>query len=295
MIAEPASLCWMAGQKVLARDGPTWAEQFARLPNLRALVGDDSTGLGQGLKLDNARRHAAGGPQVEQTLDVFHTLREGSRALRRTWRVTVDALERAEEAQRQLDRRGRRGQSRQGHGTATGRLWRLAERRWDRATVAEAAWRRAKTAFEFFTPAGRLNDRAQAEAVVEAVLPDLAGEAWANTRRLLVRRESFTFLDQIGPRLASLCLPPEVFRALLDLEVLRRQPWRGSQAVRAWALAHAVFLSKACSVWSEDARRVPTVFRGVWRASSLVECVNSVARMRQARHRKMTRLKVCWT
>jgi hypothetical protein len=30
------------------------------------------------------------------------------------------------------------------------------------------------------------------------------------------------------------------------------------------------------------------VLRSVWRASSLVECVNSVAQMQQARHRKMT-------
>ena len=30
------------------------------------------------------------------------------------------------------------------------------------------------------------------------------------------------------------------------------------------------------------------MLRGVWRASSLVECVNSVARMQQARHRVMT-------
>src|SRR5206468_10983115 len=37
-----------------------------------------------------------------------------------------------------------------------------------------------------------------------------------------------------------------------------------------------------------DARRVGAVLRGAWRASSLVECVNSVARMQQARHRKMT-------
>ena len=37
-----------------------------------------------------------------------------------------------------------------------------------------------------------------------------------------------------------------------------------------------------------QARRVGQVLRGVWRASSLVECVNSVARMQQARHRKMT-------
>ena len=30
------------------------------------------------------------------------------------------------------------------------------------------------------------------------------------------------------------------------------------------------------------------MLRGVWRASSLVECVNSVARMQQARHRRMS-------
>ena len=76
--------------------------------------------------------------------------------------------------------------------------------------------------------------------------------------------------------------------ALLDLEGLRRQPWRLSTTTRAWALVRTVQLTKACPDWREDARRVGAVLRGVWRASSLVECVNSVARMQQARHRKMT-------
>jgi hypothetical protein len=53
-------------------------------------------------------------------------------------------------------------------------------------------------------------------------------------------------------------------------------------------LARTVQLAKACPDWREEARRVGAVLRGVWRASSLVECVNSVARMQQARHRKMT-------
>jgi hypothetical protein len=57
---------------------------------------------------------------------------------------------------------------------------------------------------------------------------------------------------------------------------------------RAWALARRVQLTKAQPDWQELARRVREVLRGVWRASSLVECVNSVARMQQARHRKMT-------
>ena len=78
------------------------------------------------------------------------------------------------------------------------RLWRQAERLWDQATAAETAWKQAQSAFEFFTPEGRLNDRTQAEAVVAAALPHLSGAAWAKTRRLLLRRESFTFLDQVA-------------------------------------------------------------------------------------------------
>ena len=75
-----------------------------------------------------------------------------------------------------------------------------------------------------------MNDRAQAEAVVAAALPHLSGAAWAKTRRLLLRRESFTFLDQVHERLAGLGLDPDVLSALLDLEGLRRQPWRLSAA-----------------------------------------------------------------
>jgi hypothetical protein len=288
MVVEPESLCWMTGRMVEARDGLTWAEQFARFPALRAVVRDDGTGLGKGMKLDRARRRAAGLPEFDDTLDVFHTLREGGRALRKTWGVATRALERADVAQKGLDRLGRQGQSRQGHGAPLNRLWDHAERTWDQAVAAEAAWKRARSAFEFFTPEGRLNDRIRAEAIVAATLPVLSGQAWAKTRRLLLRRESFTFLDQVQGRLAELGLDADVVSALLDLEGLRRQPWRLSAATRVWASVRAVQLTKACPDWREEARRVRAVLRGVWRASSLVECVNSVVRMQQARHRRMT-------
>ena len=87
---------------------------------------------------------------------------------------------------------------------------------------------------------------------------------------------------------------PDVLSALLDLEGLHRQAWRlskstpGSAATRAWALARTVQLAKAEPHWQDLAGRVHEVLRGVWRASSLVECINSVARMHQGRHRKMT-------
>jgi hypothetical protein len=294
MVVEPASLCWLTGRMVKARDGVTWAEEFARYPALKAVVRDDGSGLGKGLKLERARRRAAGQSDLDDTLDIFHTLREGGRALRTTWGRATRALDAADAGQRGVDRLGRQGTSRTGKVKKINRLWREAEQLWDQATAAETAWREVKSAFEFFTPEGRLNDRKQAAAVVAAALPHLSGSAWAKTRRLLMRRESFTFLDQAQGRLADLGLDPDVLSASLDLEGLRRQPWRltattpGSAATRAWMLARTVQLAKTGRDEQTQAQRVGQVLRGVWRASSLVECVNSVARMQQARHRKMT-------
>ena len=288
MVVEPESLCWLTGRLGEARDGATWAAEFAQFPALEAVVRDDGSGLGKGVKLERARRRAASLPDLDDSLDVFHTLREGGRALRKTWGAATRALERADAAQKDIDRRGRQGQSCQGRGSSLNRLWRDAERLWDQATAAERAWKEATLAFEFFTPEGRLNDRSQAAAVIAAALPHLSGVAWAKTRRLLLRRESFTFLDQVHQRLAGLGLDPDVLSALLDLEGLRRQPWRLSAATRAWALVRTLQLTKSCRDWHDEASRVRAVLRSVWRASSLVECVNSVARMQQARHRKMT-------
>jgi len=280
---------------VEARDGETWAGEFARFSALGTVVRDDGSGLGKGLKLERARRRAEGlSDDLEDMLDVFHTFREGGRALRKTWGTATRALERAEEAQKKLDRMDRQGISQTGHTKAPNRLWREAEQLWDQAMAAETAWKLSRSAFEFFTPEGRFNERQKAQAVVAAALPHLNGPAWAKTRRLLLRRESFTFLDQAHRRLTELGLGSEVLSALLDLEGLNRQPWRlsattpESTATWAWALARTVQLTKAQPDWQEQARRVREVLRGVWRASSLVECVNSVARMQQARHRKMT-------
>jgi hypothetical protein len=294
MLVEPASLCWLAGRLAEARDGITWAAELERWPALRSVVRDGGTGLSRGIALVRARRREREGADLEDGLDVFHTLREGGRALRATWAEASRALERAEAAQQRFDQRGRRGQSNSGHGPPLRRLWAAAERAFARAEAAEAAWHRARSALELFTPEGRLNDRQQAEAVVAAALPDLAGAAWAKTRRLLSRPESFTFLDQAARRLGELGLEEDTLSALLGVEGLRRQPWRSrgptpaAAAARGLALARVVQLEKTSPGWREQAAEVNRVLREVWRASSLVECVNSVARMQQARHRKMS-------
>src|SRR3712207_2232951 len=142
MLVEPESLCWLTGKMVPARDGVTWAEEFARLPALKAVVRDAGTGLGKGVSLERARRRAARRPDLDDTLDVFHTLREGTQALRTTWAGATRALEGAAATQERVDRRGRQGQSRTGYATQAQRQWRRAERIWDQATAAETAWKR---------------------------------------------------------------------------------------------------------------------------------------------------------
>jgi hypothetical protein len=294
MLVEPASLCWLAGRKAETRDGATWAAELERWSALTAVVRDGGTGLSKGIELVRARRREQEGADLEDGLDVFHTLREGGRALRATWAEASRALERAEAAQQRFDQRGRQGQSNSGFGAPLRRLWAAAERAFARAEAAEAAWGRARSALELFTPEGRLNDRHRAEAVVTAAMPDLVGASWAKVRRLLSRPESFTFLDQAAHRLATLGLEQDVLAALLDLEGLRRQPWRSegstpaAAAARGLALARVVQLEKTSPGWWDQAAEVNRVLRGVWRASSLVECINSVARMQQSRHRKMS-------
>lgn len=292
MVVEPESLGWLEGRQVAHRDGPTWAETFARFPRLEAVVCDGGTGLHAGIDLVRQRRRAAGdGRILERGLDVFHTLRDGRRALRSTWRRVSEAIERAEAMDRTLASRAWHGQSLAGHGAAAGVAWRKAERLWDRAVAIEAAWDEARTALEPFTPEGRLMTRPQAEAILAKALAGLVGAEWSKTRRTLARRESLSFLDWVARGLAGLALPSPTLEAILSREGARRaqlRPGRGATVARGLTLVRTVQLSKTDPDWETSASRVRQVLRDAWRASSLVECVNSVVRMQQTRHRKMT-------
>jgi hypothetical protein len=292
MVVEPESLGWLEGRKVVHRDGPTWAETLARFPRLEYLVCDGGSGLHAGIDLARRRRRAAGdGLALECGLDAFHTLRDGRRAVRATWRRVTEAIERAEELDRTLASRAWHGRSLQGHGGAAGVAWRKAEALWDRALGIEAAWDGARSALGLFTPEGRPMTRSLAEAVLARAIPRLIGPEWAKARRALGRRESLTFLDRAERGLAGLSLSAQTLGAILSLEGARRaqsRPGRAAAAARGLALVRAVQLSKTDPDWEESAARVRRVLRDAWRASSLVECLNGVARMQQARHRKMT-------
>jgi hypothetical protein len=289
MAVEPESFCWLLGREEAGRDGQLWAEHLEKFPSLEYLVRDGGIGLAKGVESLRKRR-----PGLQDGLDVFHTFREGNKALRKTWGRASRAMDRAAAAQRKLDQLARRGESRQGKGAAVARYWRDAERLFDEATATESAWREIREALDLFTPQGKLQDRAQAEAMVAAALSRLKGDDWAKTVRFLRKPETFTFLDRAGEQLARLGLPNDTLEALVSLEGLRRRAKHlngndpASGAAWALAIARSVELHRRDPDWPRQAALVRQALRRAWRASSLVEGINSVARMQQARHRRMT-------
>ena len=136
MVVEPESFCWSSGRLVDRRDGQTWAAELRHYSSLEYVVRDGGVGLSKGISLVQSER-----PELTDGLDVFHTLQEGGRALRKTWAAASRALEEAERQQKQFDRLWRQGRSRQGKGGPLKRAWQIAEERMDEADRAEQAYR----------------------------------------------------------------------------------------------------------------------------------------------------------
>lgn len=294
MVVEPHSLCWLTGRLVAQRDGATWAQEFQQLPHLEQLTRDGGTGLRKGLALVNAQRQRQGQPAIAEQEDHFHALREGPRALRRMQGRVRLLLDKAEGAERRQRDKVRRCGSRRGVATPVARAWRKAEQAMDAWSRAEQAWADITRGLRLITPEGEVNTRARAEAVIQAALPALVGPEWSKARRVLVEPALLTFLDRVQQQRAALSGPPEVVAAAIQVEGLRRQPeaLRGegtkAGALRGVLLAAGLVLSLSGEAGKRVVAEVRALLEGAWRASSLVECINSVARMQQSRHRRMT-------
>jgi hypothetical protein len=293
MVIEQHSLCWVSGRLAPRRDGAEWAKEFRQLPNLRQATQDGGTGLAKGLATVNAERQQADQSLIRAQDDHFHVLREGTRALRHMQGAVARQVDKAAKAERKAATKERQTGDGRGRGAAA-KAWRRAERAMDAWSAAEAAWGEVGAALRLFTPQGALNTRARAEAALQAALPCLPGPEWSKVRRLLGRPQLLTFLDQARAGLSSLPVAGELLAAAVRVEGLRRQPQRlreeGRQAaaLRGVLLAAGLVLSLSGEAGSQASALVRGTLRGVWRASSLVECINSVTRMQQARHRKMT-------
>jgi hypothetical protein len=298
MAVEPHSMTWVLGQRVPDRSGPTWSKALAAWPMVRDVAVDGGSGLELGLELANRKRQedAAKAPAVPLStrLDVFHTLREGERALRLEWARAEETWQEAEKADRAKGRYNRTGCDRRHFSKAvTGKLWAKAAAALLSAEAVEAAWGQAAAALEVFRPDGRVNDRAWAAAQLQEAAKGLLGARWAKTRRMLLDERSLTFLDRLQEELAAAEPAAERREGLVMLWRWWRQRRQGAgQEESAGDLARgycvSVVMRQLGEGWEKGYRRVSEVLRRVVRASSVVECLNSVVRMHQARHRNLS-------
>jgi hypothetical protein len=301
MGVEPHSLAWVLGQRAADRSGETWAKALAAWPAAEDVAADGGSGIARGLELAAAQRQqaaAAGGAPAlpfRVRLDVFHIRRDGARALRAEWRHAQALWEQAEQlgrAKARFDRSGADGRHFNKRGPE--QAWALAVAAFEEACRKEQAWGRAVAALGVFGPDGRLNDRAQAEAALRAAAAELSGPRWAKVRRQLLDERALTFLERLHEGLAAAEPCPERREALVALWRWRREsPRRGAgESPRAGevvgeALAGLV-RARLGPGWQGPYRRVARLLARVVRASSAAECLNSVARMHQARHRNLS-------
>jgi hypothetical protein len=295
MTVEQDSLCWLGGRLAASREGPEWVQEFRHLSAAEQITRDGGQGMAKGLALVNQERQAAGQPPIDDQEDHFHIFQRGQRALREVQGKATRALDAAAKLQKRIDRHRRAGVPLAG-GTvaAANALWQKAEAVYQRWSAQDDAWKRLRAALRLFRPDGTLNSRAQAQAAVKAALAELTGPEWKRIQTKLVGATAFTFLDRVEQRLKALPATPELLRAAVRVEGLRRNPeaLRGdgpsARALRGVLLAAGLVLALAQEAGEGALTLVRGVLRGVWRASSLVEGLNSVLRMQQARQKRLT-------
>jgi hypothetical protein len=294
MVVEQESLCWISGRLGAPVDGEGWADEFRQLPKLEQVARDGGKGLKKGVALVNAERAEQGQPLVVDKGDHFHALRGAGVGLRKVAMQAAKALGDAEKAQQELAECQRQGKPAQGAGKHAAATWRKAEEAMDLWCQQERLWQQTKEAMRLVTPTGDLNTRQDAAAVLSQTLPPLPDSDFAKTKRHIQKPEMLNYLDHVQWQIEVLPFPKEVKQAAVRQECLRRRPdalkGEGTRAAarRGVLLMCAVILSKTGEVGQQALAAVRDIFRRAYRASSLVECINSAVRMHQCRHRKMT-------
>jgi hypothetical protein len=294
MVVEQESLCWVCGRLSDDVSGARWAEEFRQLPNLEQLARDGGKALAKGVALVNAERAAQDQETIVDQGDHFHALWTAGPGLRRAERRARQAFAAAEAADQALAECARQGHNPTGPTARARHAWRRAEQAMDAWQQTERLWQQAKDALLPITPAGEINTRAQAEQRLVETLAQLPDADFAKSKRTLQQAEMLNYLDRMNDRLAKLPFAAEVTQAAVQQETLRRRPdlLQGDSpraaALRGVLILCAVVLGQAGEAGQAAAASVRNILRRAYRASSLVECINSVLRMHQAQHRKLT-------
>jgi hypothetical protein len=313
MTVEPESLCWVGGRLAPSRDGEEWAKELRPLSKLEHVMRDGAKGIQNGLARVNQEREEAKeksateevddlNPQREKEkkkpitdqLDHFHTLREGRRAVRKTQHEAEKAWSKAEEADKKVARQDRHGQALTGYATQATLAWQKAEQTFHQWENDERTFEEIREALLPFTPEGELNTREKARQRVEELLVQLPGTHWDKFKRQLRQPETYTYLDRLAGKIKALPVAPEVRKAVVQSEGIRQNPelvqgeGQKQAVTRGILLVNSVVIASAGEAGRQAVAALRQAVRYSGRASSCVEGLNSVVRMQQGRHRKMT-------
>jgi hypothetical protein len=288
---EPSSMVWFLGTKAANCQGSTWSAALRPWTALGYVISDAGTGLQAGIDQMQEHRRQSDSVPLEKGLDVFHTKQEARRVLGQLWSRVERTWEQAEAADRAVQQAQRQGHDARGPALQARAAWKKVTAAFQRYEQGESAWKRAEPALSVFRPDGQLNERSWAQAQVAAAWPGFSGAEWSKVRGFLQAEEAFTFLDRLHAQLTRLPLAAELRAALVQLWWLRRQRPRNSNpsAVGGYCQVAPLVQQMLCEQldpnWRESYRQVAAVLSRAVRASSAVECRNSVLRMHQSRHR----------
>jgi hypothetical protein len=291
---EPMSLAMLECSKTGDRSGAAWQAVLEPFTNLQFAVSDAAKGIATGLQAVKSARSKSGSEvPLEQGLDVFHTNHDACRVLSGLWRRTEAAWDQAVTADAQVAEDKRRGRDARGAAVSTRWAWAKAERLYAKVDRGESAWQRARAALAVFRPDGTLNERSWAEAEIRAAVIDLQDSEWKKVRNFLTDRRALAFLDRLHQRLAMAEPDVGLRQACIRRWWLQHQTSPAEPARTPLASVQALLDARIRDgelTAAEQAayQRVAQVLRTTVRASSAVEGINSVLRMQQGRHRKMT-------
>jgi len=282
---EPASRTAVFCANTADRKAETWERHLTPFDRLEFAVSDAAKGIAKAVsRIAEARRDDPSAPVLEHGLDVFHTAMEAHRVPARHRRRAEAAWEAADA---EVAAAKRQGSDARGVVQTARPAWSRAIASFERTERPEAAWGRAHAALDLFGADGRLNDRTHAEAEIATALEGLTGPDWSKVRHFLNDPRSLTFLDRMHRRLESVGPHPEWREAMAWRWWLRQRrvpsPNRLTRLVRVVGRDRVLDESERISY-----ERASAVLGDTSRAGGAVECINSVLRMQQSRHRRMT-------
>jgi hypothetical protein len=284
----PQSMAWVLGRRSADRSGKTWSEALRGFESVTRVLSDGGTGLAKGIAGLQQRQQQAQQPLCSAGLDVFHLKREGKRALRWGWSKAEALWKQADQADRRWQQKCRRTGDNRGVASASAKAWKKALASYHAAEGMEQAWKRIEAALEWFRPDGQLNDRTWANQEIAAALVGLSGSEWAKVKRALHDPRSLSFLEDVQARLTAAVPDAALREALVERWRLRHRESRDTSLGVVKEIVQTELCRKLDARWEVAYARVRSVLGQAVRASSAVECVNSVVRMQQARQRNVS-------